>query len=44
MLREIFTLNAFEPNMYKIVTLKANAKEIVTLKCVSHQICTKLLL
>ena len=22
------------PNMYKIITLKANAKEIVTLKCV----------
>ena len=22
------------PNMYKIVTLKANAKEIVTLKCI----------
>ena len=29
------------PNMYKNVTLKANAKEIVTSKCVWHQICTK---
>ena len=32
------------PHMYKIVTLKANAKEIVTLKCIWHQICTKTLL
>ena len=32
------------PNMYKIVTLKANAKEIITVKCVWHHICTKLLL
>ena len=22
------------PNMYKIVTVKANAKEIITLKCI----------
>ena len=27
--------------MYKIITLKANAKEIVTLKCIWHQIGTK---
>ena len=26
------------------VTLKANAKKIVTLKCIRHQICTKSLL
>ena len=32
------------PYMYKIVTLKANAKEIVTLKCMWHHICTKPLL
>ena len=32
------------PDMYKIATLQANAKEIVTWKCVWHQICTKLLL
>ena len=31
------------PNMYKTVTLKANAKEIITVKCIWHQICTKLL-
>ena len=30
------------PNMYKMVTLNANAKEIITLKCIWHQICTKL--
>ena len=29
------------PHMYKIVTLKANAKEIITLKCIWHQICIK---
>ena len=28
-------------NMYNIITLKANAKKIITWKCVSHQICTK---
>ena len=38
-----FTMH-LTPNMYKIITLKANAKEIVTLKCVWHQICTKSLL
>ena len=27
--------------MYKIVTLKANAKEIITLKCIWHQILQK---
>ena len=32
------------PNMYKIVTSKANAQKIVTLKCMWHQICTKSLL
>ena len=32
------------PNMYKIMTLKAHAKIIVTWKCVWHQICTKSLL
>ena len=32
------------PNMYKIITLKANAQEIVTLKCIWHYICTKPLL
>ena len=32
------------PHIYKIVTLNANAKEIVTLKCIWHHICTKLLL
>ena len=32
------------PNMNKFVTLKANAKEIITFKCIWHQICTKLLL
>ena len=31
------------PNMYKIITLKAHAKEIVTWKCVWHQICTKII-
>ena len=30
--------------MYKIITVKANAKEIVTFKCIWHQICTKSLL
>ena len=29
------------PNMYKIVTWKANVKKIVTIKCIWHQICTK---
>ena len=29
------------PNMYKMVTVKANAKEIITLKCIWHQICTQ---
>ena len=29
------------PNMYKIITLNANAKKIVSLKCVWHHICTK---
>ena len=29
------------PNMYKIITLKANAQEIITFKCMWHQICTK---
>ena len=29
------------PHMYKIVTLKANAKEIITWKCFWCQICTK---
>ena len=32
------------PHMYKTITLKANAKEIVTWKCIWHQICTKWLL
>ena len=32
------------PHMYKNVTLKANAKEIFTWKCIWHHICTKLLL
>ena len=32
------------PNMYKIVTLKGNAKEIMNLKCFSCQIHTKLVL
>ena len=32
------------PHMCKTVTLKAYAKEIVTLKCIWHQICTKSLL
>ena len=32
------------PNMYKNVTLKANAEEIVTLKCIWHHICIKPLL
>ena len=32
------------PNMYKIVTWKANVKKIVTIKCIWHQICTKSLL
>ena len=32
------------PNMYKIITVKANAKEIITLKCIWHHICTKPLL
>ena len=30
------------PNMYKIVNLKANAKKIITWKCIWHQIYTKL--
>ena len=29
------------PNMYKNINLKANAKEIITLKCFWCQICTK---
>ena len=32
------------PNIYKNITLKANAKEIITWKCIWHQIRTKLLL
>ena len=32
------------PNMYKIFTVKANAKKIITEKCIWCQICTKLLL
>ena len=32
------------PNMYKNITLKVNAKEIITWKCIWHQICTKSLL
>ena len=32
------------PNMYKIITVKANAKKIITEKCIWCQICTKLLL
>ena len=32
------------PNMYKIVTVQANAQEIITLKCIWCQICTNLLL
>ena len=32
------------PNMYKIITLNANAKKIITLKCIWHNICTKPLL
>ena len=32
-----YLTNAFGmSNMYKIVTLKANAKEIITLKCIWH--------
>ena len=27
--------------MYKIVTVKANAKKIITLKCMWHHICAK---
>ena len=39
------TLNMhLTPNMYKIITLNANAKKIVTLKCMWHHICTKMLL
>ena len=30
------------PNMYKIITLKANAKNIITWKCMWHHICAKL--
>ena len=32
------------PNMSKIITVKANAKESVTLKCIWHHLCTKSLL
>ena len=32
------------PHMCKTVTLQANAKEIITWKCIWHQICTKSLL
>ena len=32
------------PHMYKIITLQANAEEIITLKCFWCQICTKSLL
>ena len=32
------------PHMYKTITLNANDKEIITLKCIWHQICTKPLL
>ena len=28
--------------MYKIVTVKANAKKIITLKCIWYQICNKI--
>ena len=38
-----FTMH-LTPHRYKIVILKANAQEIVSFKCVWHQICTKLLL
>ena len=31
------------PHMCKTCTLKANAQEIITVKCIWHQICTKLL-
>ena len=30
------------PHMYKTITLKANAKDIITLKCIWHQICYKI--
>ena len=37
--------NAFDaPHMCKTITLKANAKEIITYKYIWHQICTKPLL
>ena len=29
------------PNMYKIVTLKANAQKIIMLKCMWQHICAK---
>ena len=32
------------PHMCKTITLKANAQEIITVKCIWHQICTKSLL
>ena len=32
------------PNIYKIVTLQANTKKIITLKCMWHNICPKPLL
>ena len=32
------------PNMYKTITVNSNAKKIVTLKCIWHHICAKLLL
>ena len=32
------------PHMCKTVTVKANAQEIITWKCIWHHICTKLLL
>ena len=36
--------NVFDTKYVQNVTLKANAKKIITSKCVWHQICTKLLL
>ena len=36
--------NAFDVKFVQNVTLNANAKKIITLKCIWHQICTKLLL
>ena len=42
MLRKSSLKNAFDVKFVQNVTLNANARKIVTLKCIWHQICTKI--